>query len=128
MKNIIFLIFLFVIALVSGCGARNVESNGAYENNNYSLLKLSNSEVERRIRDYSLDLDTCANLGELFDGIADGLKIEIQVEATNISPETPVSLKNSRESFVIQILETITSSTRTRYEIRKGKIWIKDTD
>ena len=129
MKILIFTVFIFITALATGCGARNVGNNGIQENNDDATsLKLSNSEVERRIRDYSLDLDSCANLGELFNGIAEGLKIEIHVEAINISPETPISIKNSRESFVIQILETITSSTRTRYEIRKGKILIKDID
>ena len=122
---------LCIIAVVSftGCGERNSDSEGVPENNGYEKpLKLSNAEVERRIREYTLDLDAAANLGELFDAIAKGLGVEIEVEATGISPETTVSLKNSRQSFIIQILETITSSTRTRYEVRKGRIILKDAD
>lgn len=120
---------LLIIAIgLSGCGKHNDNGEGipTSDNEQPTLPKLSDSEVERRIRDYSVNLDAVANLGELFTAISGGLSIEIVIESERISPETAASFKNSRESFVIQILETVTASTGTRFEIRKGKIWIKD--
>ena len=124
-------IFLFIAAVAfSGCHGQKNQDEGIPENNNKheKPTSLSNAEAERRIKDYSLDIDSAANLGELLSAISEGLGVEIVVETKRISPKTPVSLKNSRESFVIQILETITASTRTRYEVRKGKIWFKDAN
>jgi hypothetical protein len=124
-------VLLLVTVAFCGCGRHRAASHDITSDAGHSSRtsrRLSNIEVERRINDYYLDLDSAANLGEFFTAVADGLDIEIVVDAERISPETPIGLENSRESLVIQILEYVTAATRTRYEIRKGKIWIKDGD
>jgi hypothetical protein len=121
-------VLIIMSIALSGCGKHNGQGVPTIGNEQPTLSKLSDSEVERRIRDYSLDLDTAANLGELFTAISEGLGVEIVIESERISPETAVSLKNSKESFIVQILETVAASTGTRYEVRKGKIWIKDAN
>ena len=125
------LAFLIIALALCSCAKNRADRHGISADTEYrsrTSNRLSNTEVERRINDYYLDLDSAANLGELFTGIADGLDIEIVVDAKRISPETPIGLENSKQSLVIQILEYVTAATRTRYEIRKGKIWIRDDD
>ena len=132
MRNIYILLGFVLLALListSGCSKHESDSEGAIDEDGYSTRKrpkLKNIEVERRTKDYFLDLDSVANVGELYEGIASGLDIDIVIEAENISPDTPINLEHSKESLVIQILEYITTGTRTRFEIRRGKLYIKD--
>ena len=117
-----------VIALAGCAKRRPVDRPGDGEDADIAgeWPKLSDVEVERRLNSYFLDLDSAANFEELFAMISEGLAVEIKVETDRISRKKPVELKNSKESLVIQILEVVTDSTRTRFEVRKGKIWIKD--
>ena len=129
MKKTFHFLSLIVIFVLTGCGTHETGDDGIPEENAHiKHLRLSNVEIERRIREYTLDLDSSANLGELFASIAEGLGAEIEVQTMRISQETPVNLKNSNQSFVIQILETVTSTTRTRYEVRNGRIIFKDAN
>ncbi len=125
------LVFLLIVLALPGCGKYRADRQSIPADAEYTSRRshrLSNIEAERRINDYYLDLDSAANFGELFTAIAEGLDIEIVVDAKRISPDSPIGLENSKESLVIQILEYVTTATRTRYEIRKGRIWIKDAD
>ena len=125
------LIFLIAVVTFPGCSRYKKGSRGVPEGDDYVTgrsFKVSSAEIERRLTGSFLDLDSAANLGELFEAISEGLGVEIVVDTKRISPETPIDLKKSRESLVVQILEYVGAATGTRYEIRKGKIWIKDAE
>ena len=115
--------------LLSGCGRQiergdnlPIEENGVEK----KLSPKRNAEIERLLKEYSYNFDNVKNLGDFFNALADAMGIDVVIEAKRILPETTIDLKNSKDSFIIQILETVTASTETRYEISRGKIWIKD--
>ena len=124
----VLLTVLVIFAVLSGCRSsrRDGGRDGVTDDGLVPREKLSNSEVEKRLEETFLDLDSAANLGELFNLIADGLSIEIVVETDRIAPDTPVELSSSKSSLVAQILEYVCAAKGTRYEIRKGKVWILD--
>ncbi len=125
------LIFLMAVVAFPGCRRRGRGREGVSEGDYYDTgrgFRASSAEVERRLTSSFMDLDSAANLGELFDAISEGLDVEIIIDTKRISPETPIDLKRSRESLVVQILEYVGAATGTRYEIRNGKIRIKDAE
>ena len=124
-----FTVASWILGLLSGCGRQiergdnlPIEENGVEK----KLPPKRNAEIERLLKEYSYNFDNVKNLGDFFNALADAMGIDVVIEAKRILPETTIDLKNSKDSFIIQILETVTASTGTKYEINRGKIWIKD--